>query len=324
VNPPTHADVLAARAFIAPHLPPTPLVRCPGLSDLLGCEYYVKCENLQPVGAFKVRGGVNLVGRLPEADRRAGVIGASTGNHGQSMAFAGGLFGVPVLIYAPAENANPAKLEAMRQLGAQVRLHGRDFDAAREEVERLAVAEGYRYVHSANEPGLIAGVGTMGLEILEELPEVDVVIVPVGGGSGACGMCLALKETRPQARVIGVQSSSAPAAHRAWTGRTLEVEAHMATVHEGLATRVPFEMTMRLMWDMLDDFVLVEDGQIDAGVRLLARHARQVAEGAGAAAVAAAVALRDQLAGLRVVGILSGGNMPLERLGAVLASGWRA
>ena len=321
MNLPTHADVQAAREFIGPHLPPTPLVPCRGLSELLNCHYYVKCENLQPVGAFKVRGGVNLVGQLPEAERRAGVIGASTGNHGQSMAFAGRLFGVPVLIYAPAENTNLAKLEAMRKLGAQVRLHGRDFDEAREEVERLAAEEGYRYVHSANEPMLIAGVGTMGLEILDDLPEVDVVIVPVGGGSGACGMCLAVKESRPQVRVIGVQSSAAPAAHRAWTGRTLEVQAEMATPHEGLATRVPFEMTMRLLWERLDDFVLVDDGQIDEGIRLLARHAHQIAEGAGAAAVAAAVALREQLAGKRVVGVLSGGNLPLDRVGAILAQG---
>lgn len=320
MNRPTAADVAAARSFIAPYLAPTPLVRCRGLSELLGCDYFVKCENLQPVGAFKVRGGVNLVGQLPADERRAGVIGASTGNHGQSLAFAGSLFDVPVVIYAPAVNANPAKLEAMRQLGARVRLQGRDFDEAREEVERQAAAEGYRYVHSANEPMLIAGVGTMGLEILEDLPDVDVVIVPVGGGSGACGLCVALKEVRPAVQVIGVQSAAAPAAHQSWVSRRLDVEADMATVHEGLATRVPFELTMGLMWDLLDDFVLVDDAQVEAGIRLLARHAHQIAEGAGAASLAAAVALRERLAGKRVAGILSGGNLPMDRLAAVLAA----
>ncbi|MEW6750858.1 MAG: threonine/serine dehydratase [Candidatus Latescibacterota bacterium] len=318
---PTYDDVVAAAHFIGPHLRPTPLVQSWGLSRLLGCEYWVKCENCQPVGAFKVRGGVNLVGRLSPQERRAGVIAASTGNHGQSLAFAGRVFGVQVLIYGPERHANPAKVQAMRDLGAQVRLHGADFDEARAEVERVAATGGYRYVHSANEPLLIAGVGTMGLEILADLPEVDVILVPVGGGSGACGVALAVKERRPGVQVIGVQSEAAPAAYRAWRERTLEVEAGMATAHEGLATRVPFELTVRLMWDLLDDFVLVSDAEIDTAVRYLAALARQVAEGAGAAALAAAARLGPRLQGKRVVGILSGGNLNLERYARLLAPG---
>ena len=168
---PTFADVEAARDFVGAHLAPTPLVHCWPLSQRLGCQYYAKCENLQPVGAFKVRGGVNLIGRLDVAERERGVISASTGNHGQSLAFAGQLFGVPVVIYGPEHNSNPLKVAAMRALGAEVRLFGRDFDEAREEVECVGRGEGYRYVHSANEPLLVAGVGTMGLEILGRLPK---------------------------------------------------------------------------------------------------------------------------------------------------------
>ena len=315
---PTYTDVLSARELIAPYLPPTPLVRSESLSLLLGCEYYIKCESLQPVGAFKVRGGVNLVGRMRDAEKEGGVISASTGNHGQSMAMAGRIFGVPVLIYAPAEDVNERKLSAMRELGAEVRLHGRDFDEAREEVERVARDEGRRYVHSANEPLLIAGVGTMGLEIIDELPAVDVIIAPVGGGSGVSGTCLAVKHTHPNVAVIGVQSQQAPAAWRAWRQRRLDIEADTTSRCEGLATRVPFEMTMQIMWEQLDDFVLAGDDEIEAAARLLAERAHLVAESSGAASLAAAVALRERLSGKTVVGVLSGANVPLARYAAIL------
>jgi len=315
---PTYDDIIKAAGRIAPYLPPTPLVHSWKISQLLGCEYYAKCENFQPVGAFKVRGGVHLISRLDTAVRQRGVISASTGNHGQSLAFAGRLFAVPVIIYAPAENTNAFKVEAMQALGAQVRLHGRDFDEARLEVERVGRQQGLRYIHSANEPDLISGVGTMGLEINADLPGVDVVFVAIGGGSGAAGIALALKQHRPEVRIIGVQAAKAPACRLAWEGRRLAVEAPMETVHEGLATRVPFEMTMRLLWDLLDDFVLVEDEEIDQAVRYLAQDLKVVAEGAGAASLAGAIKLKTELKEKKVVGILSGGNLSLDRFTAVL------
>ena len=318
VELPTFADVEAARDFVGAHLAPTPLVHCWQLSQLLGCHYYAKCENLQPVGAFKVRGGVNLVGRLDAAERERGVISASTGNHGQSLAFAGQLFGVPVVIYGPEHNSNPVKVAAMRALGAEVRLFGRDFDEAREEVERVGRGEGYRYVHSANEPLLVAGVGTMGLEIFDALPDVDAVIVPVGGGSGACGNALVARHINPNVEIIGVQTEEAPVCYRAWKERRIDVEAPMTTRHEGLATRVAFEMPTRMMWELVDRFELVTDAAVDAAVGLLAREAKLVAEGAGAAALAAALKIKDHLQGKKVVGILSGGNVPGEQLADVL------
>jgi len=182
---PTVHDVYAARRVIAPHLPRTPLIHAPALDRLLGARVYVKCENTLPTGAFKVRGGINLVSRLSPDERRRGVITASTGNHGQSIAYAARMFGVRAIIGAP-RDSNPIKVASMRALGAEVVLEGRDFDEAREWVERTARQEGYRYVHSANEPLLIAGVGTISLEVLEDLPEVDVIIAPIGAGSGAC------------------------------------------------------------------------------------------------------------------------------------------
>lgn len=316
--PVTFDDVLAAREFIAPYLPKTPLVRSEKLSALLDCDYYLKCENVQPIGAFKVRGGVNLVGTTPEEKKRAGIVTASTGNHGQSIAYAGRLFGVPVIIYAPAENVNETKMQAMRALGAEVRLHGRDFDEARLETERVAKTEGYLYVHSANEPKLIAGVGTIGLEIFEDSPDVDVILAPAGGGSCASGSCIVAKHLKPDVQVIAVQSEAAPAMWHAWKHRSLDEYPTMKTEHEGLATRVPFEMPSRILWELLDDFRLVADDEINEAIRLLAVNAKQIAEGAGAASLAGAIKLRDQLQGKKVVGILTGGNIPPEKFAALM------
>jgi threonine dehydratase len=317
--PSTFKDVLAAREFISRHLPKTPLVRVEKLCEILDCDYYLKLENLQPTGAFKVRGGVNLVGTAPVRERQAGLVSASTGNHGQSIAYAGRLFGASVIIYAPDENVNESKMQAMRELGAEVRLHGRDFDEARLEAERVAQSEGFRYVHSANEPKLIAGVGTIGLEIFEDLPDVDVIIAPAGGGSCASGNSIVANHLNPDSRVIAVQSASAPAMWHAWKNRKLDPYPTMETEHEGLATRVPFELTNQILWDLLADFVLVTDEEINGAICLLVQHAKQVAEGAGAASLAAAIKLGDQLRGKKVVGILTGGNISLERFFGTLS-----
>ena len=316
---PTFEDIVTAREFIAPYLPKTPLIRVSAISELLDCDYYAKLESLQPVGAFKVRGGVNLVGTASDHERRKGMMSASTGNHGQSIAYAGRLFSTRVIIYAPAENVNAGKMQAIRELGAEVRLHGRDFDEARQECERVANEEGFRYVHSANEPKLIAGVATIGLEIFEDLADVDVIIVPAGGGSCASGNCIVANTLNPATRVIAVQSDAAPAMWHAWRNHSLEPYPTMQTEHEGLATRVPFELTNEILWELLSDFVLVSDDEINEGIVMLARHAKQIVEGAGAASLAAAFKLRDQLRGKKVVGIVSGGNIPLQRFAALIS-----
>ena len=314
---PTLSDVLSARRQIAPYLRPTPLYAYPALSELVGAETWVKHENHQPIGAFKVRGGVNLVSRLDEAERQRGVVTASTGNHGQSISFAGRLFGVRAVVCVP-EGANPVKLASMRALGGELVEHGRDFDEARENAEALAAEHGYRYIPSGNEPHLIAGVGTHTLEILEEQPEIDVVIVPIGGGSGAAGACIAAKGIRSSIEVIGVQSEAAPAAYRSWASRSL-LEDRMATRAEGLATRVAFELPQQILWEQLDDFVLVGEDDLERAVLLMLEHTRNLAEPAGAAPLAAALQLRDRLAGKRVALILSGGNISPDHLREILA-----
>ena len=313
---PTLADVLEARVRIAPYLRPTPLYGYGALDVLLGAEVFVKHENHLPVGAFKVRGGVNLVSQLGEEERKRGVIAASTGNHGQSIAYAARLFGVRATICVP-ENANAVKVASMRALGAELVFHGCDFDDAREHCQLLAAANGYRYVHSGNEPLLIAGVATGTLEILEEQPAVDAIIVPVGGGSGAAGACVVADAVKPDVAVIGVQSDAAPAAYRSWMAREL-VDDEMKTFAEGLATRTPFELPQRIMWKTLDDFVLVSDDEIRAAQKTMIETTRNLVEAAGAAPLAAASKLRERLAGKRVALVLSGGNATPEQLLDVL------
>jgi threonine dehydratase len=317
VRVPTLADVHEARRRIAPHLRPTPLYEYASLNELVGAEVFVKHENHQPVGAFKVRGGVNLISQLTAGERERGVIAASTGNHGQSIAFAAGIFGVTATICVP-ENANPVKVASMRGLGAELIFHGRDFDEAREHCEQLARERGYRYIHSGDEPMLIAGVATQTLEILEEQPGTDAVIVPIGGGSGAAGACVVAQAVKPELKVIGVQSEAAPAAYRSWKAREL-LEDEMETFAEGLATRTAFELPQRILWDHLDDFVLVSDEEIRAAQATLIEATRNLVEAAGAASLAAALKLRDELAGQRVALILSGGNATREQLLDVLA-----
>jgi threonine dehydratase len=313
---PTLADVYAARLRIAPHLRPTPLYAYGALSELVGAEIFVKHENHLPIGAFKVRGGVNLVSQLSDGERRSGIITASTGNHGQSIAFAAGLFGVRAIVCVP-EGANPVKLAAMERLDAELVVHGRDFDDAREHCEGLAREHGYRYIHSGNEPHLIAGVGTATLEALEAQPDLDVVIVPIGGGSGAAGACIAGKGIRPELEVIGVQSSAAPAAYRSWQSRQL-LEDRMETRAEGLATRVAFELPQRILWERLDDFVLVDEDELERAVVRMIEGTRNLVEPAGAAPLAAALQLRDRMAGRKVALILSGGNISPGQLSEVL------
>jgi threonine dehydratase len=314
---PTFNDVLAARERITPYLQPTALHRYPALDALVGTETWVKHENHQPICAFKVRGGINLVSQLSEDERRRGVITASTGNHGQSIAYAARLFGVRAIICVP-EGANPVKVASIRGLGAEIVTHGVDFDEARVRAAQLSEEQGYRYIHSGNEPHLIAGVGTQALEILEKQPDVEVIIVPIGGGSGAAGTCIVAKAINPKIEVIGVQSAEAPAAYKSWKAHQL-LEDRMGTFAEGLATRSAFELPQRILWEKLDDFVLVPDAEIRPAVRLMIETTRNLTEPAGAAPLAAALQLQERLRGKRVALILSGSNITPAQLKDVLA-----
>jgi threonine dehydratase len=312
ISTPTIQDVLRARRIVRKYLQPTPLYNYPALDRLLGAEAYIKHENYQPIGSFKVRGGINLISQLTEEEKERGVVTASTGNHGQSIAYAARLFDVRATIVVP-ERSNPVKMEAIESQGAEILVHGQDFDDARAYCEGLAGEDGRRYISSGDEPLLIAGVGTHALEILETLPDVEVIIVPVGGGSGASGAGLVAKAVNPAIEVIGVQSDAAPAAYLTWKNQAA-TQSFMRSEAEGLATRAPFMLPQRIMWQHLDDFVLVSDEQLYQAVNLYLEKAKTLAELAGAASLAAALMLKDRLAGKKVALILSGGNISPEKL----------
>ncbi len=314
---PTLADVLKARIVLAPYLCPTPTLQATGLDAAVGCRTYLKCESLNPTGAFKVRGGINLVSTLSPEQKAHGVLAVSTGNHAQSIAYASRLFGARAVIYMP-EAANPLKVAATRALGAEVVLIGRDFDEARQVAEAVAIREGLRYIHSANEPLLIAGVATWALELFEVVPELDALFVPVGGGSGVLGAAVVAQSVNPATRIIGVQAEGAPAVYRSWKAGQRIVTEEAATFAEGLATREPFDLPLQLLPRLVKEMLLVSDEELKAAIRLLLETTHQVAEGAGAAALAGALRMRAELRGKRVGMVLSGGNMTIEQLRDIL------
>lgn len=308
-------DIRAAQINVYKHLKPTPLYHYTGLSELLGTDVWVKHENHQPVGAFKVRGGINLAASLTDEEKKRGLYTASSGNHGQSIAYASRAFGITATIAVP-EGANPEKVALMKGMGAEVLFHGEDFDSAREWVEELAKEKNGKFV-SPTDDELICGVGTYALEILEELPDVGQIFVPVGAGSGVCGTCIVAKNTDSDIRVIGVQSTEAPTMQRSWKSGDL-LSGEMNTTVEGIATRVAFENTQGIMRKYLDDFLLVSDESIYKALNLLIEHTHNLVEGAGAAAFAGALSVKETLKGQKIVVIMSGGNISTGQLSNIL------
>ena len=317
--PPVFRDVIDARRRIAPYIHRTPLRQYPALGRLIGpgTELWVKHENHQVLGSFKPRGGVNLVSQLGPGELSRGLVSASTGNHGQSVAFAGKTFGASVTVVVP-EVANPGKLQAMRDLGATIIQHGKIFDESHAYSLQLANDRGMRHVHSANEPMLIAGVGTYSLEIFEDLGDIDALIVPVGAGSGCSGAAIVTDAVSPSTELIAVQAEAAPSVFRSWQGDSL-VEAPMATAAEGLATANSYDLPVGILREHVRSFALVSEDEIRAAIVHYLEHARSLVEGAGAASLAAAIKLKDRLAGKRVVVVASGGNLSMAHLREALA-----
>lgn len=303
---PTLRDVLRAKKTISPYLNRTPLYNYPMLSELVGCELYVKLERHQPIGAFKVRGGINLVSRLSDEEKKRGVICATMGNTGQSLAYAARLFDVQCTIVMP-EGANPLKEAAIRQWGAEVIFHGSYWNESDRYAARLAEERSYRYVHGGNEPLLIAGVATEALEILEDQPDTEVILVPAGGGSGASGACIVAKSVDPAIQVYAVQMEQAPSLYLSWKeGRPTEVPCNSWA--EGINSGMPDTLPLQILRDLLDDFVLVGEEEAWRAVWLYLERSRNLVEGAGAATLAAAIKIKDRLKGRKVAIVVSGGN----------------
>ena len=314
---PTLHDVRQAQPRVYAVMQPSRMLRHPLLEQWLGCEAWVKHENHNPTGAFKIRGGLNLLAQLSADERRRGIISASTGNHGQSIAFASRMHGVRCRILVPMGN-NPDKNAAMRAYGAEVVEYGRDYDEARLEVERLAVTEGWRYVHSANEPHLIAGVGTYAIEAFEAVRDLDYLFVPIGGGSGAAGCCIVRGELSPSTKVVGVQASGADAFTRSWRGPERVAAERVNTFADGMATRVTFDLTFAILKAQLEDIVTLDEPELEEAVRAAIQFTHNLAEGAGAAPLAAAKKYGSKLAGKKVGLVMSGGNIDLKTLARVI------
>jgi len=314
------ADVLEARERIRGTLPPTALRRYAPLEEAVGygIRLFVKHENHQPTQAFKARNALAALTSLSEEEKRKGVVGASRGNHGQGLAWAGQMLGVPVAICVPRGN-NPEKNEAMRGFGAEVIEQGDDYDAAVQVADRLVRERGMTLVHSTNHRQVIAGAGTLALEMLEQEPSLEVLVLSVGGGSQAVGAMTVARAMRPELRVFGVQAERAAAIHDSWhkgrplTGYTAN------TFADGVATRAVYELTFPALREGLAGFVKVSEAAIADAVRLLLRTTHNLAEGAGATGLAGLLALRETLAGKSVGICVSGGNIDQETLRRVVS-----
>jgi threonine dehydratase len=315
---PTFKDILEARSIIQNYLPRTPLYSYPQVNQLLDAKVYIKHENHMPTGAFKTRGGINLISHLNREQKERGVVTASTGNHALSIVYACNLFSVPVTIVMP-EKSNPTKVKAIRSLGANIVFFGRIFDESKDYAEKLAGQRQCRFIHPANEPYLIAGVGTYALEIFEVIPSLDVLIVPVGGGSGASGCCLVKETVNPRCKVIAVQAEMAPAAYLSWKSGKI-VKDKMETAAEGLATEIGYELTQEILRDYLSDFILVSEEEMVQAILLTMELIRNMAEEAGASPLAAALKIKEKLKGKRVALVLTGGNISMPRLKQILGT----
>ena len=312
--PPTLADVRRAREIICQKLSlPTPLVHSPGLSERWDAHVSLKLECMTPTSAFKVRGGVYFASQLSAEELRRGLVTSSTGNHGQSIAFGAASIGAEATIFMPTD-ANSDKIAAIERLGGRVELVGERFDESRRQAEEYAAERGARYVEPVEEPLLIAGVGTAALEVLEDQqPETELVLLPLGGGTGSSGWVTVRDGLGHQAEIWAAQSAQSPAAHDAWRSGRIEDRPN-TSLAEGLATGTPFPFALDILRAGLNDFILVEDEQILDATGLLWDMQHVMAEPSGAVAVAAADQERERIAGKRVVIVISGANATRSQL----------
>lgn len=298
-------NVLGAREILKKYLIPAPLRQYPSLNRLAGAEVFVKHENHNPTGTFKIRGGINLMHHLSQ-EKISGVITYSTGNHGTSVATSAKMFHMPAVIVVP-ENSNPLKIQSIKDSGAELIEYGKDFEESGKKVAELVNERGLYFVHPANEAGLINGVGTEFLEILEAVPDLDVMIIPIGAGSEAAAAITVLKQIRPDIRIIGVQAEASNAAYLSWKEKRI-VSAPNKTFAGGVATGTAYEIPFSLYKDALDDFILLTEEELYQGIALAAHHTRNLTEGAGSACLRAAVKIRNRLKGKKIAIQMSGGN----------------
>jgi len=314
------ADIEKARDLLAGLIKKTPLLKSPGISAHLGLDIYLKAENLQRAGSFKVRGALNKIYSLTEEEKARGVIAASAGNHAQGVALAATSLGIRSVICMP-EGAPISKIEATQSYGAEVVLYGPTYDDAYAKARELQAAHGYTFIHGFDDPYTIAGQGTIGLEILEQLPDVATVVVPIGGGGLMSGVALAVKSLRPQVRVVGVQAAGAPAVFLSHQHGDLVSTESVHTIADGIAIKNPGRLCWEIIRQHVDDVVLVDEEEIAQSILYLLERAKVIVEGAGAVGMAAV--LGDKIPDLKgpVCVVLSGGNIDVNIISRIIERG---
>ena len=304
-------EIIRANNVISKYLKPSQLIRYESLSKLIGCNIYVKHENQNLTGSFKIRGGINVMSHIKEKGIK-GVITFSTGNHGLSVSTAANLFDIPAIVVVP-KGANEAKIQLIKNAGAEVIEAGQNFDEAALVVDEISKSKGYYYVHPANEPHLVNGVGTEFVEIVNQLAEVDAIILPLGGGSEVASAVVALKALKPEAQIYAVQAELSCAAYQSFKQKKI-VTRENKTFAGGFATGTAYETTFEIYKDSLTDFVLLSEEEIMNGIALAAFHTRNLVEGAGSSTIMAALKLKEQLKGKNVVLQFSGANASVDEI----------
>ena len=313
-------EINKARETLAGIAVRTELAYTNTLSDLTGNRVYLKMENQQRTGSFKLRGAYNKVAHLSADEKRHGIIASSAGNHAQGTALAGTLFGLPATIVMP-KTAPLSKVKATRSYGANVVLHGTVYDEAFAEAQRIQAEQQLTFIHPFNDPLVIAGQGTIGLEILEDLPDVEAVVVPIGGGGLIAGIALAVKQVRPQVKVIGVQTKNMPSMAQAVAQNKIVTCNGSPTIADGIAVKTPGEMTFEIIQHYVDDIVTVDEEEIASAILLLLERVKTIAEGAGAVAAAAVLNRLQGYSSRKIAAVISGGNIDVNMMARIINKG---
>ncbi|HJJ22738.1 MAG TPA: threonine ammonia-lyase [Nitrosopumilus sp.] len=319
---PSYDEILKANSMRGDEIKKTPLIHSPTFSELTDSEVYLKAEFRQRTGSFKIRGAYYKIKSLSDEEKKHGVVAASAGNHAQGMAFASSLEKIPCTIVMP-KNASPAKVAATRGYGANVILEGVNYDESSAKAKEIAKETGATMVHAFDDPQIIAAQGVIGLEILEDLPDVDEVYLPIGGGGLAAGTLIAIKEKNPNIKVIGVQSKSFPSMYESLKQGSLVSSGGARTIADGISVKIPGQLTFNIIKELIDEIVLVDDTEIIKAMFLLMERMKFVVEPAGAASLAYLIS-KKPAPGKKVVAVLAGGNVDMYLLGQIVDKGLAA
>ena len=319
---PTYDEVIKANEMRGDEIKKTPLIHSPIFSELTKSEVYLKAEFRQKTGSFKIRGAYYKIKSLSENEKKQGVVAASAGNHAQGVAFASSLEGIPCTIVMP-KNASPAKVSATKGYGANVILEGVNYDESSAKAKQIATETGATMIHAFDDPQIIAAQGVVGLEILDELPDVEEIYLPIGGGGLAAGTLIAIKEKNPNIKIIGVQSSSFPSMYESLKKGSLTASGGQRTIADGVSVKIPGQLTFSIIKELIDDIVLVDDNEITKAMFLLMERMKFVVEPAGAISLAYLISKRPS-PGKKVVAILAGGNVDMYLLGQIVDKGLAA